>query len=247
MVGKPVSLKTPIFVCSVPNAGMDLFRGILQQIVGHDLTRRPGRVMSETDVLSDLPFKNKIYFCHLRHSDELSNYLSKFPKILLIRDPRDYAVSQAHFFNIYKTDKSSLERRFRDLPNWNAKLSAAILGIEDGFARLPSLVERFVDYHIKWLNSVNSFLVRYEDIVASPVGNYERVAKTVRSILEFIGFTIDYDEAFLDDIVTGSDPARFRIFRAGNIGSWRHEFNESCQTIQTSSSRIGFWFGLRER
>jgi hypothetical protein len=191
-LNKPVSLKTPIFVCSVPNTGMDLLRGILRQTVGHDLTRRPGRVMSETDVLSDLPFKNNIYFCHLRHSDELSNYISKFPKILLIRDPRDYVVSQAHCFNNYKSDKSSLERRFRDLPNWNVKLSAAILGIEDGLARLSSLVETFVEYHIKWLNSANSFLVRYEDIVASPVvGNNERVAKIVRSILEFIGFNID--------------------------------------------------------
>ncbi len=123
-------------------------------------------------------------------------------------------------------DESSLERRFRELPNWNVKLSAAILGIKDGPSRLSSVTETFVNYHIKWLNLPNSFLVRFEHIVGSPsVENYERVAKTIRSIIEFIGFTVDYDEAFLDGVFMGSDPVRSRTFRSGKIGSWRQEFN----------------------
>ncbi|MGC1928409.1 MAG: sulfotransferase domain-containing protein [Candidatus Nitrosopolaris sp.] len=218
-------LANPIFVCSVPKAGTHLLRGILEQIVGQDLIMRPGRVITETDILSELPFKNKIYFCHLQHSEELSNYISKFPKILLARDPRDYVVSQAHFFNVLKMDESSLERRFRELPNWTVKLSAAILGIEDGPSRLSSVAETFVNYYIKWLNLPNSFLVRFEDIVGSSVENYERVAKSIRLIIEFIGFTVDYDEAFLDSVFMGSDPAKSQTFRSGKIGSWRQEFN----------------------
>ncbi|MDQ6862665.1 MAG: sulfotransferase domain-containing protein [Thermoproteota archaeon] len=221
-----VSLTTPILVCSVPKAGTHLLRGILQQIVGHHLIRMPGRVMTETHILSEMPLKNKIYFCHLQHSEELSNYISKFPKILLVRDPRDYVVSQAHFFNVLKTEESTLEGRFRGLPSWNIKLSAAILGVEDGLSRLSSVAEMFVNHHIKWLNSPNSFLVRFEDIVGSPfVASYERVAKTIRLILEFIRFTADYDESFLDNIFMGSDPVKSSTFRSGKIGSWRQEFN----------------------
>jgi tetratricopeptide (TPR) repeat protein len=225
-------LTEPILVCSVPKCGTHLLRGILEQVLGRNLIARPGRILSETDIRSGMILENKVLFCHLQHSKELSDYISLIPKILLVRDPRDYVVSQAYFYDGLKKDESLLEKRFKELPDWNTKISAAILGMEEGEFRLASVAEAFINYYINWLDSDNYVAVRFEDILLPKSvefkrkGNFRYNIGDIETILGFLDFPINSAEKLIDDIKAGSDPARSATFRSGKRGTWRVEFNE---------------------
>ncbi len=228
-------LTKPVFVCSVPKSGTHLLKGILTSIFGEDLVFPPETygsylLLNELDILTQSELKNKIYFGHIQYSKKLSDRLAGLPKLLLVRDPRDYIVSQAYYWDKHKKIESSLEQIYRELPGWDVKLSAAIFGMRrrggnEGSVLLP-VNESFMNHCINWLHSSNSLLVRFEDIVGSQFGgDNDRVIQTVRSILYFIGSTIDDEERLLDCIYLGSDPAKSQTFRSGKIGSWRQEFN----------------------
>ncbi len=225
----------PVIVCTVPKSGTHLLKGILTSIFGEDLVFPPETyggypLLNELDILATKTFEDKIYVGHIQYSEKVSSRLSGFPKILLVRDPRDYVVSQAYYWDRHKRIESSLEYHYRELPSWDVKMSAAIFGMRsrgrNKGAVLSPVNETFVNHCLQWLDSPNSFLVRFEDIVGSQFGgDNERVIQTVRSILKFIGRTID-DEAILFDFTyMGSDPSKSTTFRSGKIGSWRQEFN----------------------
>lgn len=230
-----LELTGPILVCSVPKCGTHLLRGILEQVLGRNLIARPGRILSEIDIRSGMILENKVLFCHLQHSKGLSDYISLIPKILLVRDPRDYVVSQAYFYDGLKKDESLLEKRFKELPDWDTKISAAILGMEGGEFRLASVAEAFTNYYISWLDSDNYLAVRFEDILLpksvefkrKETGNFRYDIGEIEAILGFLNFPINSAERLIDDIKAGSDPARSATFRSGKRGTWRQEFNEN--------------------
>jgi tetratricopeptide (TPR) repeat protein len=230
LLTKTRSLNSPIFICTVPKSGTHLIRGILAQIFGTDfvfLSDSPGVVPNEIDILSEPQLENKIYVGHFHYSEKFSTLVANFPKILLVRDPRDYVISQAYYMDSFKRMESPLEKRFRELPSWKHKVSASIFGMTECKTKLASVNEIFINHCIKWLSSPNSLLVRFEDIVGSQFGgNTNRMVKTIQSILEFIGYKVEDEEKLFDDIFLGSDPAKSGTFRSGNIGSWRLEFDE---------------------
>ncbi|MDQ6862663.1 MAG: sulfotransferase domain-containing protein, partial [Thermoproteota archaeon] len=224
-------LTTPVFVCTIPKSGTLLLGGILRQIFGKELMYKSAdkygnrHITTEVDILSQHRLENKIYSGHIRYSEKIANLISKYPKVFLIRDPRDYVVSQAHFMNNFKRE-STIERRYRALPSWKLKLSAVIFGMTHKAARLEGVNEFYNVHCIKFLSLPNTFVVKFEDIVGSQSGgNDNRALTTIRSILEFIGCTINDAETLADDVYLGSDPAKSSTFRSGKIGSWRQEFN----------------------
>jgi sulfotransferase 6B1 len=228
-----LSLNSPVFICTVPKCGIHLLNGILASVFGEDLlypsieVEANDLVYNEIKSCPSIKFENKIYAGHLWFSEEISNRIERFPnkKIVLVRDPRDYVISQSHFMNNFKV-VDTLDKRIRELPTWQEKVSAAIIGMIDKGSRLTPVDATFVYHCIKWLNTPNTLLVRFEDLVGPQFGgSNDRVYATIRSILEFVGCTINDEEALLDDIYMGSDPAKSRTFRSGKIGSWREEFN----------------------
>ena len=226
-------LKKPAFICSVPKSGTYLLKGILTSIFGEDIVFPPQTygsylLLNELDIPTQNELKNKIYFGHIQYSKKISERLAGLPKILLVRDPRDYIVSQAYYWDKHKKIEGSLEQIYRELPSWDVKLSAAIFGMRSrvGNDVLLPVNESFMNHCINWLYYSNSLLVRFEDIVGSQFGgDNSRVIQTVRSILKFIGSTIEDEGRLLDCIYLGSDPAKSQTFRSGKIGSWRQEFN----------------------
>ena len=132
--GTALSLTTPVFVCTVPKSGTLLLGGILRQIFGKELIHKSEdkfgnrHITTEVDILSRHRLENKIYSGHIRYSEKIANLISKYPKVFLIRDPRDYVVSQAHFMDNFKR-VSTVERRYRALPSWKLKLSAVIFDL----------------------------------------------------------------------------------------------------------------------
>src|SRR6478736_4334504 len=104
MKGDKLSLESPIFVCTVPKSGTHLLTGILASLFGEELVYPPidveanYLVYNEINSCPDNKFENKIYTGHFWYSEEVSNRIERYPnkKLLLVRDPRDYVISNAH-------------------------------------------------------------------------------------------------------------------------------------------------------
>ena len=204
-----------------------MLKGILISIFGEDLVYPPSYTRENYDLYDKLnaspniKLENKIYIGHtwVWYSKKISNLIDNFPnkKIILIRDPRDYVVSQAHFIEDRITVNNGyprpIDKRFSQLPRWEDKLSAAIIGLggKDKGGFLDPVNEVF-DKCIQWLRlAPNSLLIRFEDIIGPQFGGkMDRVATTIRSIIEFIGCSVGDSEDLLNDIYRGSDPKSLR-------------------------------------
>lgn len=251
MAIKSVPLPCPVIVCTIPKSGTHLLKGLLTSIFGYQQVYPPS-CANENDLLynelKNIPsgtLQKKIYIGHtwVWSSSAANRHIHRVPnkKIVLIRDPRDYVVSQAYFIESLKgrfkegwtpkwKDKMSfaIYTRFLQLPQLQDKISAAIFGLnEERFGGFLNPVNEIYGNGIKWLKeSPNSFLVRFEDLISSQqVGGINKVISTVRSLLDFIGCPHVDHETLLDAIYKGSETSLSRTFRRGKAGEWRTEFN----------------------
>jgi Flp pilus assembly protein TadD len=225
--GTFVSLRSPVVVSCVPKCGTMLLRTILAEVLGQRMVI-PSRVFDvglvTTEQLLSSSLENKVYLGHLLYDDVLAERLTGVPKILLIRDPRDYVVSMAHFL----TDSTDEDRwgaigdYFRELPTWEDRMSAVILGVSYAGDTLPSAYDCFVEYFKRWCDE-RTLVVRYEDLVSSAFGGEDqRVLTTVRRVLDFLDVRVSSRRVW-DRIATGSSPKRSDTFRVGGAGHWRQE------------------------
>ncbi len=140
---------------------------------------------------------------------------------LILRDPRDVVVSEAH----YLTSMSYWHRlhpHFKRLPSLEERISLAIRGAPSAAIPLdyPDIAHRFNRY-TSWLNCAHVFSIRFEDLVS------DRRAESVRALVEFYasrsGISVDVQQATqhaLDNI----RPAASHTFRSGKTGTWRNVF-----------------------
>ncbi|HEX5359047.1 MAG TPA: sulfotransferase domain-containing protein, partial [Candidatus Nitrosotalea sp.] len=191
-------LNSPVFVLSVPKSGTMLLQNILVSIFGEEQVI-PSKLFNigliDEKYISALPeLKNKIYIGHLHYSDLLAKKLHNIPKILLLRDPRDYIISYAHFLDKIKKDHFGSEEYLWDsLETIDNKISAVILGMtcKQVNHRLASAYYTYLNYCLKWIDPF-SIIIRYEDIVGSKFGGDDSVVvKTFSHIMSRIGVKID--------------------------------------------------------
>lgn len=226
MMEHDIRLNSPVLACCVPKCGTHLLDPILRSLVGMDnVIPHPDkitRLLTATDFYSNPQLENKIYVGHINHSDKLQEIIQDIPKIILIRDPRDYVVSHAHFIDNLKATNTMLNRKFRSL-DWDSKLSAVILGMRENDELLPSAYETFLNYGIRWLSS-NTILVRFEELVQIRTNTDKiNILNILKRITTFLGIQSDND-MLLDQTYMGADPSESRTFRSGRTGDWRGEF-----------------------
>jgi tetratricopeptide (TPR) repeat protein len=235
---KPVMLPSPVVVCSVPKSGTILLRNILKSILGDNLVIPSNsfiRSLATAEYLLALPsLTNRAYVGHIGYSVDLAKKLSSIPKIVLIRDPRDYVVSYTHFMDRLARDAKGAQKdwyeKYWSKKEWDEKISSMIFGFNTRPGRnsvvmseYPSVFNRYLTYGIKW-SGPNTLIVRYEDIIGTRFGcNDKTVIKTMKSIMDFIGVQID-EETLAGRIAQGSDPAKSDTFRFGGKGNWKQEF-----------------------
>jgi tetratricopeptide (TPR) repeat protein len=230
---EPMMLASPVIVCCVPRSGTILLRNILRSVLGDNLvipSNSFSRPLVTSEYLLALPrLTNRAYVGHIRYSEDLAKKLASFPKIVLIRDPRDYVISYAHFMDRLAKETSGPQKEWYE-NYWtkkepDEKLSTMIFGLDTRLARkvYPSVFTSYLDYAIKW-SGPNTLMLRYEDIISAKLGgNDKTVIKTIRSIMDLLGVQID-EETLAQRIAQGSDPAKSNTFRFGGKGNWKYEF-----------------------
>ena len=222
-------LASPVVACSVPKSGTILLRNLLKSILGDNLVipsnsfRRP---LATSEYLLGLPsLTNRVYVGHIGYSEDLAKKLSSIPKIVLVRDPRDYVVSYTHFMDRIAKDVFGTQEEYWSKKDWDEKLSTMIFGLNTrlGWKTYPSVFDNYLNYAIKW-SGPNTLIVKYEDIIGTKFGgNDKTVIKTMKSIMDFIGVQID-EETLVERMEQGSDPTKSDTFRFGGKGNWRQEF-----------------------
>ncbi len=161
---------------------------------------------------------------HCAHSPDLAALVdaSGVKSVAIIRDPRDVAISHAHF--LMKIGKSKITRKpahraLVSLPSHEDRLLAMLRG-HPGTASVGSRYREFLG----WLEEPSTLVVRFEDLVGvSGSGSTERQRESIRAIAEHLDRApalerIDHIQSQL----FGDTPT----FRKGTSGQWREEFTE---------------------
>lgn len=157
---------------------------------------------------------------HLYHAPPLESALARRGVIhyLIYRDPRDVAVSEAHYLT-HMNRWHRLHRTFAALPDDEARIRYAITGNGDSVRApydYPDLAARFARF-VPWIGRDDVCAVRFEDL-AGP-----RQAEEVRRIVAFYaarGGAVDV-ESLTATALANIDPKRSHTFRQGRVGGWR--------------------------
>ncbi len=138
------------------------------------------------------------------------------------RDPRDVAVSEAH----YLTRMNRWHRMHRyfahNLETDDERIEATIVGVGEHETPYdyPDIARRFERFR-GWLDRDDVFAVKFEDLIG------ERRRETLADLATFYAgrrnIDIDVGEA-LDSIEANIDPRQSHTFRQGGSGGWRKAF-----------------------
>ena len=183
-------------------------RGRFRDLAGR---LRPGEVL-----VGHLPFKP--FFAAAAQANGVRT-------VVLIRDPRDIAVSEA--FYLASRQDHPLHADFAALPDLRSRLRASIEGLD---GRLAPLEERLGVY-AGWLGlGDGALVVRFEDLIG-PRGGGSAAAQlwTVERIFAYLGLRVPEDRLrrLVRQAFSGASPT----FRQGAIGSWREHFDDELTDL----------------
>jgi hypothetical protein len=167
---------------------------------------------------------------HNPHSDELERlqYLCGHVLIIIIRDLRDVAVSQAY----HMRDPDERRFPFPGKEHWQLMTGPDVLAaVIEGQGWLPSLAERW-DAFKGWLASEWVHIVRFEDMVQHPVqaakGIYwyavERTSQVTGQNFQMHGR--EAARVVRDMVEAGKMTYRSPTYRKGEVGDWRDYFED---------------------
>ncbi len=159
---------------------------------------------------------------HVQHSGAFAALLeeSDFRVLHVVRDPRDVAVSHAHY--MLARPRHPFHRFYQELGDWESRLAFSITGgWVPGAGYLVSLAERYRLMEA-WRTHPGALTLRFEDLVG------ERGGGTRAAQLEALGRLVelsgagDRDPAAIAEEIFGGSST----FRKGKIGGWRDSFAE---------------------
>jgi hypothetical protein len=218
-----------VFVDSVPKSGTHLleralclhprlYRVLVPTLHTTNLRERGGLAT----VLGRVP-AGGILVSHLDYDPALSKILhdAQVRMLLMVRDPRDVAVSEAHYA---LQPAHWMHERFRTVEDAQERIRLIITGT----GPLASLAER-VPEHLGWRDA-GALLVRFEDLVGPEGGgDLDVQLVTLRQIFEHIG--VDADDRLVGHVRDRLFSDRSPTFRRGAIGQWRTAFDEDTAEL----------------
>ncbi|HEX6961978.1 MAG TPA: sulfotransferase domain-containing protein [Lacipirellula sp.] len=226
----------PVFANSFPKSGTHL----LDQIVAALPERRNyGTFLSSQT--SSFQFRRRsdaeirriiagfvpgeIVRAHLWYSPAAAESLAERRAVhyLIIRDPRDVVVSEAHYLrSINRWHK--LHPYFRAAASIEDAISLSIrgLGSTDARREYPHIAQRFAQYE-PWLNHPEVCVVRFETLMGPQ--RDETLLRMIRFYGDRAKAAIDLDR-LLPRLTESIAPSRSHTFRAGKAGGWRQSFTD---------------------
>lgn len=140
--------------------------------------------------------------------------------LLLVRDPRDIVLSQAHYA-VTRPDHPFHEA-FARCATLEDRIRVAIDG--DDATGLASVAQR-LDRYAGWMRG-HALLVRFEDLVGPQGGgSRDRQRSVVRDIYGHLG--IDDGDALVDNVCDRLFSGDSPTFRRGAVEQWRSQFDEA--------------------
>lgn len=216
----------PVFANSIPKSGTHLLESLLTAHPRFYRQIRPtlhmGNIRKEKDGLEGVLSGSRpgsVIVAHLWHRPEWEQLLDDrvVPHLLMIRDPRDVAISLAHY--ITKNTKHHEHRVFQNLPDTNARLALVITG--DETKEVPSLRDRLEPF-FPWISG-NTLLIRFEDLVGSAGGGDDQTQyETVRCVFSKLGVVSTDTQISL--LAEKTFSRKSPTFRKGKINQWKEVF-----------------------
>jgi len=138
---------------------------------------------------------------------------------LVVRDPRDVVVSEAHYLTSMNR-WHRLHPYFKRLSSLEEQVSLSIRGASTIPLSYPNVARRFEQYRA-WMDCSDVFCLRFEELVTAR--RYEHVRGLVEFYANRSGSSVDVGQAIergLDNI----RPTESHTFRSGESGGWRRVF-----------------------
>ena len=178
-------------------------------------------------VLRDL-YPGQVLFAHLPFEPDVDPGGVKV--LFIVRDPRDVAVSLAHY--IHRRFDHPLHFAYSVRPDVRSRIELAILGDADARPPAPSLESLLAGFS-GWLEN-GALVIRFEDLVGPQGGgNAETQARTVAALYEHLG--LEFPPWLPEQIFSTASPT----FRKGQIGQWREHFDPGLEELFEAST--GQW------
>jgi hypothetical protein len=186
------------------NVGEDGLAGVVR-------AQRPGQV-----VVAHLPF-----------DPAYPELLADVKTLFVIRDPRDMALSLAHY--IESRGDHPLHFAYSERPDARSRIELAILGDAEARPPAPSL-ESLLAGFAGWLES-GALVVRFEELIgARGGGDDDTQARMIRAIYDHLGLAVP--ERLSGRLFSSASPT----FRRGEIGGWRESFDPALEALFTQEA-----------
>jgi hypothetical protein len=231
----------PIFGNSKPKSGSHLLLQVLSGFtrimpyayVEGDPVRtitKPGRRRSSAQILGNLcriP-RGVIGWGYVEASVENVAFLCQPGRVnyFIYRDPRDLLVSQVYFATDMH-EEHGMHEYYNSLPDFGARLSAAITGVDRNGVKMVSVRERYAGV-FQWLTQPGVLCLRFEDFI----NQRDATLGAMLDAVEKTGYKIPTARpeclAILNDAI---QPKRSRTFRSGKTGGWREHFTDEHKRL----------------
>lgn len=193
------------------NVGPDGLPGVLEAL-------RPGQV-----TLAHLPFDPAYPQILSREGVEA---------LFVVRDPRDIAVSLAHFIADHRDHP--LHSLYAAQPDLKSRIEVAIAGAADHRPPAPPLA-LILEGFAGWLDS-GAQVVRFEDLIGPRGGGDEQAQeRTVNAIYDHLGLAAP--PGLHARVFSHASPT----FRKGLIGQWHQHFDPELEALY--ERQAGGWVG----
>ena len=231
----------PVFGNSKPKSGSHLLLQILNgftQIMPYKYVdaepirtiTKEGRRKTKEEILEELENlpRGVIGWGYVEATKENVSFLTEAGRVnyFIYRDPRDLLVSQV-FFATDMYEEHGMHEYYNSLPDFSARLKAAITGIDRDELFMVSVKQRY-DGVFEWLEQKNVMCIRFEDLI----NNRDATLNAMLDEVEKTGYKIPTPrEKALSVLVEAIQPKKSHTFRSGKTGAWKEHFSEEHKKL----------------
>jgi hypothetical protein len=231
----------PVFGNSKPKSGSHLLLQILNgftQIMPYRYAdadpirtiKKDGGRRTEDDIAADLRRvpRGVIGWGYVEASLENVAVLCQPNRVnyFIYRDPRDMLVSQV-FFATDMHGEHGMHNYYNSLPDFSARLSVAITGIDRDGLKMVSVKQRYEGV-FQWLEQKYVMCIRFENLI----NERDVTLSAMLDEVERTGYRIPTPrEKALAVLAEAIQPVKSHTFRSGKTGGWKQYFTGEHKTL----------------
>jgi hypothetical protein len=231
----------PIFGNSKPKSGSHLLLQILNgfsQIMPYKYVEaepvrtitKEGRRKSQSEILDELKHtpNGVIGWGYVDAAEENISFLTAAGRVnyFIYRDPRDMLISQV-FFATDMHEEHGMHAYYNSLPDFNARLNAAITGIDRDGLYMVSVKQRYEGV-FQWLEQKNVMCLRFEDLI----NNRDVTLNSMLDEVEKTSYKIPTPrEKAIAILIEAIQPKKSHTFRSGKTGGWKTYFTDEHKRL----------------